>query len=72
MHNQRGILQDSSISPILFNIFINDLIIKIQNIDGYIIMGPNFLNYLLYADDSVLLVKKQSTLIKLVQAANDW
>ena len=34
-------------------------------------MGSNFHNILLYADDSVLLAKKQSTLIKLVQAANN-
>jgi hypothetical protein len=52
---ERGVKQGGIISPYLFNIFINDLIEKINNNDSKTLFGSANISCLAYADDILLM-----------------
>ena len=56
-----GVRQGCNLSPILFNLFINDIEKLFEDIEGFKIGSKN-LKFLLYADDLLILCKSQSDL----------
>jgi hypothetical protein len=60
------------LSPLLFNLFINDLVTLISSFDIGIDIGDEKLSILLYADDVVLLAESESDLQALLNALHSW
>ena len=61
----KGVLQGNPLSPILFNIFINEIFKKVQNTDSMLTLdGTNYFNALMYADDLILLSTSEEGLQK--------
>lgn len=60
-------------SPILFNLFINDLITTLSNLRiGINIDDDNMVSILAYADDVVLLAESENELQILLNVLNSW
>ena len=59
----QGVLQGSLISPILFNLYINDLIEELSKI-GYDVLG--------YADDIAVLCEDEYKLIEAIDIIQNW
>lgn len=61
-----GVLQGEILSPLLFNLFLNNLIDRLNdsNIPGVYISSSVFLHILLYADDAVILAESRIDLQK--------
>ena len=67
-----GLKHGCSLSPILFNFFINDLVTRISAMEiGFDIDGEN-VAILLYADDAVLVCESEKELQVLLQALHTW
>ena len=73
----KGVLQGNPLSPILFNIFINEIFKKVQNTNSMLTLdGTNYFNALMYADDLILLSTTeeglQNSLDSLYEFCNTW
>jgi hypothetical protein len=68
---KRGLLQGSSISPLLFNIFINELLIELQKLPK-IHMGGSLWNHLFFADDGALIATNNKDANILSSKAHTW
>ena len=70
----KGVRQGCTLSPLLFNIFLNDLPPVFSNIPSDPVILPNEtkLNCLLYADDLVILSRSKVGLQNCLNQLNDW
>ena len=60
------------LSPLLFNLFINGLVVYLKTLDLGIRVGDETLSIMLYADDIVLLAESAAELQLLLDALHDW
>ena len=72
VHVHCGLLQGCILSPLLLNLFIDDLAIYIKALDLGLEIGEEKHCLFLYADDIVLLAESSSDLQLLLNALNDW
>jgi hypothetical protein len=69
--NKRGLLQGSTLSPILFNHYINSLSKKLNEETKITTYGIR-LNNLLFADDTMLAAHNKQTLQRLLDICGQW
>ena len=67
-----GLKQDCIISPLLFNIYINDLIDAVKALNVGIDIGSEKVCILLYADDVVFLCENEDDLQEMLYALESW
>ena len=67
-----GLKQGCTLSTLLFNLYVNDLVIKINSLDIGIEIGDEKVAILLYADDLVLVSSSEDDLQILLQELNTW
>ena len=67
-----GVRQGDSLSPTLFSIYINDLIIDLNSMDSGVDINGRRVCCLLYADDIVIFCNTESDLQKLLDRAHRW
>lgn len=69
-----GVRQGDNLSPILFNLYINDLPQHLNNLDGTdpITIGNSNINCLMYADDLILLSTSRSGLQKCINGIKEY
>ena len=67
-----GLKQGCSLSSILFNLCINDLITRINSLGTGIDINGEKVSILVYADDVVLLVENEADLQQLLQELHNW
>jgi hypothetical protein len=71
MVHHRGLLQGSSLSPMLFNFFINDLLVELGKFGGVITNNVK-VNCLAFADDICLVASTSGQLQKLLLCCEKW
>ncbi|XP_053380371.1 uncharacterized protein LOC128548876 [Mercenaria mercenaria] len=67
-----GLKQGCPLSPILFNLYINDLITAIKDLNIGIEIGNEKISILLYADDVALLAESPEDLQNMLDTVNIW
>ena len=68
-----GVCQGDTLSPTLFNIFVNDIVQEISNLGlGIPLNDDNKISMLLYADDIALLAQTEEDLQKMLDTLFVW
>ena len=68
----RGTRQGSVLSPYLFNIFINQLLLDLNNCDAGVRIGDTLYNYMAYADDITLFSTNVQDLQSLIDVCDAY
>ena len=69
---KRGVQQGNPLSPLLFNLFINDIFESIKNESPLTLDNVNFINNLMYADDLIILSTTPEGLQKSLDALEEY
>ncbi len=67
-----GLRQGCILSPLLFNMYINDLALYLKSLNVGVSISDEIVCILLYADDIVLIAESAEDLQILLNALNDW
>jgi hypothetical protein len=67
-----GLKQGCPLSPMLFNIFINDLALRLKAAGKGVLIGDDIVSILLYADDIVVLAENPEDLQSMLDVLNNW
>jgi len=67
-----GLRQGCILSPLLFNLYLNDLAVYLKSTGIGIVCGADTICMLMYADDLVILASTEQELQLLLNALNDW
>jgi hypothetical protein len=67
-----GLKQGCIISPVLFNMYINDLASEIKQLNKGIIINGECLSILMYADDICLIASSESNLQDMLNVLKQW
>ena len=67
-----GVRQGDTLSPTLFNLFVNTLATEIKELNCGIKIGDTTVSILLYADDIVLIAETETSLQKMLDTVYKW
>ena len=67
-----GLRQGCVLTPILFNLFVNDLPVSIAATNEGVQFGDNTISSLLYADDLVMTADSEQALQTLLGKVHEW
>ena len=67
-----GLKQGCSLSTLFFNLFVNDLVVRLNSLDIGVDIGGEKVTALLYADDLALVASSEHDLQILLNELNDW
>ena len=67
-----GLKQGCLISPMLFNLYLNDLVDCLKDAECGVLWGEEMLSVLLYADDILMVSESEQGLQKLLDILHEW
>ena len=67
-----GLRQGCALSPLLLNLFIDDLANRIKSLGKCVTVGDEKVSILLYADNIVLIAENENDLQYMLSELNDW
>src|SRR3954467_3635426 len=70
--NLRGLLQGSTLSPILFNFFINELVMELEMGEGGMMVWGKVVKALFFADDGALMAYDEERMARMLGTCERW